>query len=106
VWRAIEAALRGLERAGGTEVAVVEVPLLYETDRAAGFDRVIATVCPPALQVARLIERGLTEADARARLAAQMPAADKGRHADFVVETGGSPAETDRQVDAIWRRLR
>jgi dephospho-CoA kinase len=106
VWRAVEAALRGLERAGGTDVAIVEVPLLHETGRATAFDRVIATVCPPDLQLARLMARGLAEPDARARLAAQMPAAEKGRRADFLIDTGGSLAETDRQVDGIWTRLR
>jgi dephospho-CoA kinase len=102
----VEAALRGLERAGGTDVAIVEVPLLHETGRATAFDRVIATVCPPDLQLARLMARGLAEPDARARLAAQMPAAEKGRRADFLIDTGGSLAETDRQVDEIWTRLR
>lgn len=106
VWRAVEAALRALERTGGTDVAIVEVPLLYETGRAADFDRVIATVCPPELQVARLTARGLAESEARARLAAQMPAAEKGRRADFLVDTSSSLAETDRQVDEIWSRLR
>jgi dephospho-CoA kinase len=50
--------------------------------------------------------RGLAEPDARARLAAQMPAAEKGRRADFLIDTGGSLAETDRRVDEIWTRLR
>jgi dephospho-CoA kinase len=106
VWRAVEAALRGLERTGGVDVAIVEVPLLYETGRAADFDRVVATVCPVEVQIARLMGRGLAEADARARLDAQMPAAEKGRRADFVVDTSGTPEETDRQVDEIWQRLR
>jgi dephospho-CoA kinase len=105
VRRAIEIALRALVRTGEPAVAIVEVPLLYEVGRAGDFDRVIATVCPPALQLARLAARGLSEAEARQRLAAQMPADEKGRQADCVIRTDGSFADTDRQVDEIWAKL-
>jgi dephospho-CoA kinase len=105
VRRAIEAALRAWERIGESPPAIVEIPLLFEVGREREFDRVIATVCPPAVQLARLIERGLSEIDARQRLAAQMPAETKGQRADHVIRTDGSFEETDRQVDAIWREL-
>src|SRR5262245_61836159 len=73
VYRAIQAGLRAFELMYAPRVAVVDIPLLYETGRAGDFDRVIATVCSPSRQLARLAERGMSEADARLRIAAQMP---------------------------------
>lgn len=105
VRRAITAGLRAFERIGGFAFAVVDIPLLYETGRASEFDRVIVTVCPPAMQLERLIARGLTEADARQRLAAQMPVEEKAARADFVIRTDGTPEETDGQVGQIVRSL-
>jgi len=81
------------------------VPLLYETGAEGRYDTVIATVCPPEMQIARLIERGLSDEAARQRLAAQWPTADKAARADFVVRTDGSFEETDRQIDEIVRAL-
>jgi dephospho-CoA kinase len=84
----------------------VDIPLLYETGHAADFDRVIATVCLPANQMARLTRRGLHDTEARQRLAAQMPAIDKASRADFVIHTDGSFDETDAQVEQIWTSLK
>lgn len=104
VYRAIEAGLRGLERVGST-IAVAAIPLLDETRRRESFDTVIATVCSPDLQVKRLVARGLSEADARARLAAQMPAEEKARRADYVIRTDASFEETNRQISEILKSL-
>jgi dephospho-CoA kinase len=105
VYRAIASGLRAFALLGGSPLAIVDIPLLYETGHAADFDRVIATVCLPANQMARLIKRGLRDTEARQRLAAQMPAIDKAARADFVIQTDGSFAETDAQVDEIWKKL-
>jgi dephospho-CoA kinase len=104
VYRAIEAGLRGLERVGAT-VAVVAIPLLDESGGRSGFQKVIATVCEPELQVSRLVARGLSERAARARLAAQLPAAEKAARADFVIRTDGTFEDTDRQIAAIVASL-
>ena len=106
VYRAITAGLRGFELMGDGAFAVVDVPLLYETGAETKFDRVIATACAPEIQLARLIERGLTEDAARQRLAAQWPAGKKTSRADFVVKTDGTFEETNQQVDEIYRNLR
>ena len=103
VYRAIAAGLRAFELLGGSPFAIVDIPLLYETGHAADFDRVIATVCLPANQMARLIRRGLSDTEARQRLAAQMPAIDKAARADLVIETDGSFEETDAQVEQSGR---
>ena len=105
VYRAIGAGLRAFDLLGGYPLVVVDVPLLYETGHAEDFDRVVATVCPPEMQIARLVERGIPTAEARQRLAAQLPADDKAARADFVIRTDGSFADTDRQVGEVYRAL-
>jgi len=105
VYRAIQAGVRGFEMLGEYAVAVVDVPLLYETGADTQFDRVIVTICPAAVQLARLLERGIGEDAARQRLAAQWPTERKAERADFVIHTDRSFAETDAQVAAILGAL-
>ena len=105
VYRAITAGLRAFEIVDNAALAIVDVPLLYETGAADKFDKVIVTTCPPALQIARLVERGLTEASARQRLAAQWPTDEKAARADFIIRTDGSFEDTNRQIDQILRAL-
>jgi len=106
VYRAIAAGLRGFELAGRYPFAVVDVPLLFETGHEKDFDRVIVTTCPLALQIARLVDRGMTEEAARRRLAAQWPTEEKAARADYVVRTDGSFEQTDAQLDRIFHELR
>lgn len=88
----------------GTRVAMADIPLLFETGREGEFDVVVVAACSPEEQLRRVMARdGLSEADARARLDAQLPLADKIRRADHVVWTTGTPEETDRQVDLVLR---
>lgn len=92
--------------ASSAGLAIACIPLLFETGRAAAFDVVIVTVCETATQLARLAARdGLTPAEGRRRLAAQLPAAVKVAGADHVIRTDGSLAETDAQVHAVYRAL-
>ena len=106
VYRAITAGLRAFELLDASPLAVVDVPLLYESGHAEDFDRVILTVCPPEMQLARLRERGLSDSEARQRIAAQWPAEKKARRATFVIRTDGTFEETDRQVEKILGVLR
>jgi dephospho-CoA kinase len=105
VYRAIAAGLRGFERIGGSPVAVVDIPLLYETGHAAEFSKVIATVCPKDVQVARLEARGLSREAAEQRIAAQLPADEKAARADYVIRTDGSFEDTDAQVRQVLSEL-
>ena len=86
-------------------MAIADIPLLYETGRQADFDRVVATVCSPSMQLARLVKRGLSADEARQRIAAQMSAEEKAAHADDVVHTDGTLEETEIQVREIWAKL-
>lgn len=105
VYRAIAAGIRGFELTG-ERVVVVDVPLLFETGHEKDFDRVIVTVCSAEVQVARLRERGLSEDDARKRLAAQWPTDKKIAAATYVIRTDGTFAETDEQIEHLVRSVR
>ena len=105
VYRAIAAGLRGFERIGDSPLAVVDIPLLYETGHAAEFAKVIATVCPPELQLARLEARGLSREAAAQRLSAQLPASEKADRADYVIRTDGSFEDTDARVREVLTAL-
>ena len=106
VYRAITVGLRAFERIGGSPLAVVDVPLLYETGHASDFDRVIVAICSLDRQVQRLVKRGMTETEAHQRLAAQWPTEEKASRADFVIRTDGSHEETDGQIEGIFKDLR
>jgi dephospho-CoA kinase len=106
VRRAIEAGLRGFELLGETPIAVIAIPLLYETGRAEDFDAVVATTCSESQQMERLLARRLTVAEAQLRVRAQLPAAEKAARADFVIDTSGSFEETDRQIEELLGKLR
>jgi len=90
----------------GTPLAVADIPLLYETGHQADFDRVVVVACPPDEQLRRVMARdGVSEAEARTRLDAQWPIADKVVLADDVIWTTGPRAETEREVEELLRRL-
>jgi dephospho-CoA kinase len=99
VHRATEAGIRAFELTGDYTMAVVDVPLLFETGGDKKFDRIIVTTCPVEMQIARMGERGLSEAAARQRLAAQLPSDVKAAGADCVIDTSGTFEQTDRQID-------
>jgi len=79
-----------------------DIPLLFETAGEAAFDKVIVVSVPPEIQRARVLSRpGMTPQKLDAILARQLPDEDKRSRADFVIETGGSLVETERQVKHI-----
>jgi len=105
VYRAIEAWMRAQE-AGGAPVAVAEIPLLFETGHETDFDCVVVTACDGEAQVRRAVGRaGMSEEDARRRIAAQWPLAEKVRRADFVVRTDGTLEATRQAARAIWEAI-
>jgi dephospho-CoA kinase len=90
----------------GTRVAMADIPLVFETGHNHDFDAVVVAACSPDEQVRRVMVRdGLSDRDARARLAAQWPIEEKVKRADHVIWTDRSFAETDRQVGEIFDRL-
>ncbi len=92
--------------AAGAAVVVHDVALLVENGLAPGYDAVVVVAAEPATQLDRLVRRrGMTEADARARLAAQSSLADKLAVATDVVRNDGPREALAPQVAEIWRRL-
>jgi len=91
--------------AGERPIGVASIPLLYETRRETDFDAVVVTACKPEQQLQRIMARGLTEEDARQRMAAQIPTEDKALRADYVIWTSGTERETDAQVDQFLVKL-
>jgi dephospho-CoA kinase len=88
-------------------LSITDIPLLYESGHAQDFDRVVVAACPPDQQLQRLMARdGLSEAEARQRIDTQWPIDVKAGRADYVSETSGALADTDRQVVEVWERLR
>jgi dephospho-CoA kinase len=86
--------------------AIADIPLLFETGGNRDYDTVIVTACDPETQVTRVMERdGISETQARQRLAAQLPIDEKVRRADYVIRTDGSFEETDRQVRDLFAIL-
>ena len=76
-------------QASGARVAVLDIPLLYETQGEQGFDAVVVVSAPPGLQRARVLARpDMDEAKLALLLARQTPDADKRARADFVIDTG------------------
>ena len=89
-----------------TPFAVADIPLLFETGHEGDFDQVVVVACPPDEQLRRVIARdGISDTEARARLAAQWPIADKVALADHVIWTTGSRQETEQQVDQLVSTL-
>ena len=90
----------------GRSVAFVEAALLVEAGYTKNLDGLVVTWCKPEQQMERLIARGMTEEQARARIAAQMPVEEKLKLATFRIDCSGSMEETRRQVEELAKTLR
>jgi dephospho-CoA kinase len=102
---ASRAALAGLREAGHG-LAIYEAALLVENQVHRGLDGLIVVSAPDPVQIERLCRRdGIDEAAARARLASQLPLADKVAEADWVIDNSGPVEQTRSQVEKVWREL-
>jgi dephospho-CoA kinase len=100
-WLAQIETWRGENRA----LAVVVIPLLFETRAESHFDKIICVACSAPAQRERLLARGWTPEQIRQRLAAQWPVEQKISRADFVVWTDGAPDTQARQLERIFVKL-
>jgi dephospho-CoA kinase len=90
-----------------TDLAVADIPLLFETHQERRFDHVIVVACAPETQIRRVMTRDRLSRDAaERRVAAQLPVEEKVRRADYVIRTDGAHSETDAQVAALLDALR
>ena len=90
----------------GKRVVFVEAALLVEAGYMKNLDGLVVTWCRPEQQMERLAARGMTEKDARARIAAQMPVEEKLKLATYKIDCSGSMEETRRQVEELAKTLR
>jgi dephospho-CoA kinase len=89
----------------GAEVVVQEVPLIFESGLERLYSQVLLVYVPEAVQVQRLVGRGLSEDRARAIIASQMPIEEKRRLAEHVIDNSGSQEATREQVVKLWDLL-
>ncbi len=100
------AAFLAAAEAAGSRLAVLDIPLLYETGGEAHVDAVAVVTAPEPVQKARVLARpGMTEARLSAILAQQVPDAEKRARARFVIETGAGPEAARARVRAIVAAL-
>lgn len=94
--------LRPIER----PVVVLDAIKLLESGWAQECDQIWVVTCPEEQQVERLIfTRGMSEAEARQRVAAQPPQASRLARATVVIDNGGTQAHTRAQVEAAWQNV-
>jgi len=86
-------------------LAIVVIPLLFETQAESHFDKIICVACSENSRQERLLARGWTRNQIEGRITAQMSAADKIARAHFVIWTEGDLESHSRQVDCILERL-
>jgi dephospho-CoA kinase len=90
----------------GAMLAVLEVPLLFETKGHERCDVTVVVSAPASVQRTRVLARpGMTPEKFDAILARQLPDAEKRARADFVVDTGGTIPDTQAQIDALVTQL-
>jgi dephospho-CoA kinase len=95
-----------MDAAAEDAVVVHDVPLLAENGLAAGYDVVVVVDAPVETQLDRLVaRRGMTEEDARARIANQATREDRRAIAGHVIDNSGSLDDLKAQVDALWEDL-
>ena len=106
--RVAEAVLRQFaewQREGTRDAAFVEAALLIESGIHQHLDGLVVAWCRPEQQLERLSARGLSEDEARRRIAAQMPVEEKLRYATEKIDCSGTLEQTRRQVEALAARL-
>jgi dephospho-CoA kinase len=99
--------LREMSEAPADAIVVNDVPLLVESGRAAerGYQAIVVVEAPREVRLARLEQRGLTRADAEARMAAQATDEERRAVATHVLDNGGTRAELEAQVELLWEQL-
>ncbi len=96
---------RAAELAQGSEgrIVVQDIPLLIETGQASSFHLVVVIDAPENDRLRRMMEnRGMSESDARSRIAAQVSPAERTAAADVVLPNTGSPDQLMALVDTLW----
>jgi dephospho-CoA kinase len=105
MYRMAEERIKKLEQQG-SKVIVLEAPLLVEANWLPLVDKVWVTVASEETVVHRLCQRsGLSEAQALARIRSQLPAEEKKKYADAVLDTDCTLSEVEAKVKELWEVL-
>jgi dephospho-CoA kinase len=106
VIRAILARLDNIELQTPPARVIVDASLMIESGFHTRFQKLILVTCTLQQQIDRLeVRNGLSEQQARERIALQMPLQDKVRYADYVIDNSGSVENTRLQVDTLFETL-
>lgn len=102
--------LQGLADSGEVHVVVLDMAVLTESrlgqlESGRGYTQVVVVEAPEAVRLPRLLERGLTEEQARARMASQATDEQRRALADHVIVNDGTPQELAAAVDRVWAEL-
>ena len=97
--------LKQLENSSNHEAAFVEAALLVEAGYEKDLDGLVVAWCSPEQQLERLLARGFGEEEARRRIAAQLPVAEKLRHATNTIDCSGTIVETRLQVQTLAEKI-
>lgn len=89
----------------GARVLIHEIPLLVEIARADDYDAVVVVEAPLDLRVQRLRARGISEDDARSRIAQQATEEQRRAVADYIINNSGDLADLQDAVDILWSDL-
>lgn len=92
-------------RERGETRVVFDIPLLFEARRPEDFSAVIVVDAPEPIRIRRLLGRGMAEADARSRIANQIPLPEKVRRATHVIDNSGDREATRAQVERLWAEI-
>ena len=104
VARSLQEALEPLRST--SDVVVYASPLMVESGVTDACDIVVVVAAPVDEQLRRVgAQRGMTESDARARMAAQASDDERAAAADVILDNGGTLEELETQVDRLWRDL-
>jgi dephospho-CoA kinase len=95
------------QEAKGAKLAVLEIPLLFETDAQSRVDVTVVVSAPAEVQRARVLARpGMSEAKLAGLLKRQLPDREKRARADYVVDSGTTLADMQAQIDKILESFR
>ena len=89
-----------------TQIVMVDAALMIETRSWQRYDTLVVVYCRRDIQVRRLMERDwIDKAEAEKRVDSQLPAIEKVKHADYVIETSGKRSDTLKQVRDTFAQL-
>lgn len=102
-----EARMRAELQRSGASIVITDAALLVETGHHGEYDRLLVVACDRSLQLSRLLARhpGMRAEEATARMAAQGRLEDKLAVADYVIDTSGSLADTERRTHEVYVQL-